>query len=115
MCAALPVVLLDYDLPVSVLNQARSGHRFTFTVDASRPKGFEGDTRMAGAKVSVSYDDGVTWNSADVHRRDSNSFRASVRHPKLSATNGFVTIRTEVRDYAGNRTTETITRAYALG
>lgn len=30
---------------------------------------------MAGAKVSVSYDDGATWKSAKVLRKDSNTFQ----------------------------------------
>lgn len=113
-CEALPVVLLDYGMDADVLNRVQADRRYSFTVDASRSKGWTGSTGMAGAKVSVSYDDGATWKSVDVDRADSNSFRASYRTPKLSATNGFVTVKAEVWDHAGNRTVQTITRAYAL-
>ncbi|WP_411084855.1 hypothetical protein [Streptomyces sp. 061-3] len=46
--------------------------------------------------------------------RNTNSFRVSVRHPKAADTNGYVTLRTEAWDAEGNRTVQTINRAYAL-
>ncbi|MGW6208501.1 S8 family serine peptidase [Streptomyces sp. NPDC055089] len=114
VCESMPVLLLDYDLPLNVLNQARAGLPYTFTVNAARPKGWAGSTAIAGAKVSVSYDDGVTWKSAAMLRKDDNSFQALLWHPKLADTNGFVTLRAEAWDSAGSRTVQTITRAYAL-
>ncbi|MFB7368389.1 S8 family serine peptidase [Streptomyces sp. NPDC056222] len=114
LCESMPVLLLDYDLPLNVLNQAQAGLPYTFTVDAARPKGWAGSTAVAGAKVSVSYDDGATWKSAAMLRKDDNSFQALLWHPKLADTNGFVTLKTEVWDSAGSRTVQTITRAYAL-
>ncbi|MDF6045493.1 S8 family serine peptidase [Streptomyces sp. JH14] len=114
VCESMPVILLDYDLPLNILNQAQAGLPYTFTVDAGRPKGWAGSTAIAGAKVSVSYDDGATWKSAAMLREDDNSFQALLWHPKLADTNGFVTLRTEVWDSAGSRTVQTITRAYAL-
>ncbi|MFB7307337.1 S8 family serine peptidase [Streptomyces sp. NPDC056192] len=114
VCESMPVILLDYDLPLNELNQARAGLPYTFTVDAGRPKGWAGSTAVAGAKVSVSYDDGATWKSAATLRKDDNSFQALLLHPKSADTNGFVTLRTEVWDSAGSRTVQTITRAYAL-
>ncbi|MFE4651945.1 S8 family serine peptidase [Streptomyces sp. NPDC056707] len=114
VCESMPVILLDYDLPLNVLNQARAGLPYTVTVNAGRPKGWSGSTAIAGAKVSVSYDDGATWKSAAMLRKDDNSFQALLWHPKLADTNGFVTLRTEVWDSAGSRTVQTIIRAYAL-
>ncbi|WP_329204512.1 S8 family serine peptidase [Streptomyces sp. NBC_00683] len=114
LCESMPVIMLDYDLPLNVLNQARAGLPYTFTVDGGRPKGWAGSTKMAGAKVSVSYDDGATWKSAAMLRKDDNSFQALLWHPKLADTNGFVTLKTEAWDSAGSRTVQTITRAYAL-
>ncbi|NYV74095.1 S8 family serine peptidase [Streptomyces sp. UH6] len=114
VCEPMPVILLDYDLPLNELNQARAGQPFTFTVDGSRAKGWTGSTDMAGAKVSVSYDDGATWRNVTTSRKDGNSFHASLRHPDVADTNGYVTLRAEVRDTAGNRTVQTVTRAYAL-
>ncbi|MEV6104033.1 S8 family serine peptidase [Streptomyces sp. NPDC051940] len=113
-CEALPVLLLDYRLQLSILNEAPAGRSFEFAVRATRPQGTDQAAAVAGAKVSVSYDDGVTWSDARIRRDDPDSFEVTVGHPALAATNGFVTLRTEVWDSEGNRTVETINRAYAL-
>ncbi|WP_392673569.1 S8 family serine peptidase [Streptomyces sp. LN785] len=114
LCEALPVVLLDYGMKADITNKVAAGGAFSFTVDASRSKGSTASATMAGAKVSVSYDDGATWQPVAVSRKDANTFKVTVQHPELAATNGFVSLRTEVRDSAGNRTSQDITRAYAL-
>ncbi|MEW2486384.1 S8 family serine peptidase [Streptomyces sp. NPDC048411] len=113
-CEALPVIQLHYRMNTSLLNEVTTGSHSTVTVDASRAKGFTGDSRIAGAKFSVSYDDGATWKSADVDRADENSFTARFTNAELSASNGYVSIKAEVWDEAGNRTVQTVTRAYAL-
>ncbi|MEE1807622.1 S8 family serine peptidase [Streptomyces sp. BE133] len=114
VCEALPVIQLDYRMNASLLNEVAAGTHSTVTVDASRAKGFTGDSRMAGAKFSVSYDDGATWKSVDVDRADENSFRARFTNAKLSGSNGYVSVKAEVWDAAGNRTVQTVNRAYAL-
>ncbi|OIJ94166.1 hypothetical protein BIV24_11505 [Streptomyces colonosanans] len=113
-CETLPVIQLDYRMKASLLNEVAAGKPFTITVDASRAKGFAGDSRMAGAKFSVSYDDGATWKSVDVDRTDDNSFKARFTNAELSDSNGYVSIKAEVWDKAGNRTVQAVTRAYAL-
>ncbi|MFE6037875.1 S8 family serine peptidase [Streptomyces sp. NPDC056452] len=113
-CSTLPVILTGFDVPVDALNRADAGERFGFTLTTSRQAGYTGDEDIAGAKVSVSYDDGATWRLADVRVGDEGSHRVSVRHPSRAETNGFVALRVEVWDDAGNRTTQTVKRAYAL-
>ncbi|MEW2487749.1 S8 family serine peptidase [Streptomyces sp. NPDC048411] len=113
-CETLPVVQLHYRMKASLLNEVAAGSHSTITVDASRAKGFTGDSRMAGAKFSVSYDDGATWKSVDVDRTDENSFKARFTNAELSDSNGYVSTKAEVWDEAGNRTVQTVTRAYAL-
>ncbi|MFV5995130.1 S8 family peptidase [Streptomyces sp. NPDC056231] len=113
-CETLPVIQPHYRMKTSLLNEVAAGKPFTVTVDASRAQGFTGDSRMAGAKFSVSYDDGATWKSVDVDRADDNSFKARFTNANLSDSNGYVSIKAEVWDKAGNRTVQTVTRAYAL-
>lgn len=115
LCESMPVVPIDYRMPLDVLNQAPAGRAFVFTVDGDRAKGWSGgNTAMAGAKVSVSYDGGSTWRPTTVTRKGSHSFQVVVKHPELSDTSGYVTLKTEVWDFSGDHTTQTITRAYAL-
>ncbi|MFF3127359.1 S8 family serine peptidase [Streptomyces sp. NPDC057908] len=113
-CETLPVIQPHYQMKTSLLNEVAAGKPFTVTVDAFRANGFTGDSRMAGAKFSVSYDDGATWKSVDVDRDDGNSFKARFTNAELSDSNGYVSIKAEVWDKAGNRTVQTVTRAYAL-
>lgn len=84
------------------------------TVHEGRAKGWTGSTGIVGAKVSASYDDGATWTPAKVDREHGGAFEVALRQPALAKTNGFVTLRTEAWDAGGNRTVQTVTRAYAL-
>ncbi|KRV49415.1 hypothetical protein AQ490_20745 [Wenjunlia vitaminophila] len=111
-CEPLPVVLLDYDMKADLLNEVGAGSPYSFTVNASRAKGWTGSTAMAGAKVSISTDDGATWTPVKVGRVDGDSFRASYRNP--GADKKFVSVKVEVWDGDGNRTEQTIVKAYGL-
>jgi subtilisin family serine protease len=114
-CAALPVILLGYTVPLGIDNAASAGRTFSFVVRTSRAKGYGGPARVEGVRVSASYDDGASWLAAPVERvRGAEDFRVELRHPRLAATSGFVSLRVEAWDNAGNRTTQTIERAYAL-
>ncbi|WP_411077623.1 S8 family peptidase [Streptomyces sp. cmx-10-25] len=114
VCEVPPVVQLDYRLDTSLMNEVRAGVPYSVVVDGSRAPGHTGGAEMAGAAFSVSFDGGETWKAADVNRIDENSFKASFRHPALADTDGFVSVRAEVWDAAGDRTVQTVTRAYAL-
>lgn len=114
LCEALPVVQVDYRLDTSLMNKVQADIPYSVVVDGSRVPGYTGDDAMAGAKFSVSFDGGETWKAADTSRVDENSFKASFRHPALTDTDGFVSIRAEVWDAAGGRTVQTVTKAYGL-
>ncbi|MER7420891.1 S8 family serine peptidase [Micromonospora peucetia] len=114
-CAVLPVILVGYDVPVDRLNRAPSGKSFEFEVITSRAAGYAGSTRVAGMKVWTSVDGGGSWQAAkDVDVERDGRHEVTVRHPKLGDTDGYVALKIETWDAAGNRTTQEITRAYAL-
>jgi len=115
-CAALPVILTGYDMKLDEHNSARADKQFKFDLLTERPPGCDRDSRIAGVEVEVSYDDGATWVSADKVKRDNRGGEHSVtvKHPKISATSGYVSLRIAVWDDEGNRTEQSIIRAYAL-
>ncbi|MFE5914292.1 S8 family serine peptidase [Streptomyces wedmorensis] len=113
-CSVLPVIITGFDVPLDSLNRAPAGRDFAFTLTTGRQAGYGGEAAIAGAKVSASYDDGETWHDATVRMGDDGRHQVSVRHPRLSQTNGFVTLRVEAWDALGNRTVQTIKRAYGL-
>lgn len=115
VCAAVPAIMLGYDVPLDLLNRAPAGRGFGFTVRTGRPVGFTGPSDVAGMTVEVSFDDGATWESARVLPRPrGGEFHVRTHHPRLAETSGFVSLRVEVWDNHGNRTEQTIERAYAL-
>ncbi|MGW1057073.1 S8 family serine peptidase [Micromonospora rubida] len=109
----MPMLSVDYDVDVDVNNRAKAGSRFDIDLTVRHPNGLSG-LAVRNAKLWVSYDDGVTWKSADVDRKRTGQFESTVRHPKLAATNGFVSLRVQATDADGNTVEQTVTRAYQL-
>ncbi|TDE01489.1 S8 family serine peptidase [Jiangella asiatica] len=115
VCAALPVIMLGYEVPLDLFNRAPADRGFGFTVSTDRAVGYSGSAEVTGMTVDVSYDDGATWEPARVIPRPRDGeFMVRTNHPKLADTSGFASLRVEAWDDEGNRTTQTIDRAYAL-
>jgi len=114
-CEALPVLIPQYDVRLDLLNQANAKSGSEFTLSATRPVGWTGSTRVSGAKVSVSYDDGATWQQVEVHPgKGDHTFTVEVPHSSKAAPGGYVSLKSELWDSSGDRTVQTVTRAYAL-
>lgn len=81
----------------------------------SRAAGYTGSPRLAGLKVWTSVDGGGSWQAAqDVDLEGDGRHEVTVRHPELADTDGYVALKLEPWDAAGNRTTQEIMKAYAL-
>ncbi len=106
--AAEPLPLIQLDYGVDTDKAGRADRRATLTVTASHLPG----TTAAIAKPSleVSYDDGKTWQRADLTREGA-GWRTGLHAPKSA---GFATLRVTARDSAGNDVSQTITRAFGL-
>nr|SBO99584.1 peptidase S8 and S53, subtilisin, kexin, sedolisin [Nonomuraea gerenzanensis] len=114
-CAFQPAVQITYDLPLDLLNRAPAGRPFTFDLLAAPHSGVRRGADVKRVQVEYSVDDGVTWHpSRRVTKRGDGRFRAEVDHPPLAQTSGYVTLRVTAGNGAGNSTTQTIHRAYAL-
>ncbi|MEV6104032.1 S8 family serine peptidase [Streptomyces sp. NPDC051940] len=114
LCEALPIMHIGYRAPVDTYNRTGAGETFTFAVNAVRSADYRGSVPVVKATVQVSYDNGATWQDAVVTGGSKGRYEATVRHPKLSATDGFVSIRTTVEDADGNRTVQVVNHAYGL-
>ena len=70
---------------------------------------------IGGLKLWVTYDDGATWKPIQsVQSLGGGRFRATLDQRDPLETNGYVGLRTEAWDSAGNRIEQEIVRAYAL-
>jgi hypothetical protein len=107
--ARLPLSTVRFSPRLDDHNAAPAGRAFDIPLTVGRQKG-SAATRNKALDVQVSYDDGRTWQAAAV--RGSGDHRvARVSHP---AGPGFVSLRVNATDTAGNTFTETVIRAYAL-
>ncbi|WP_116948535.1 S8 family serine peptidase [Jiangella endophytica] len=110
--AALPLLMLSYDVDVSLLNvAAKPGTQFVDITVGHQP-GSEASA-VAGATVSVSFDDGVSWRPARVLPRGDGTFRALVNRVPGDASH--LSLRVEAWDRDGNRIEQDVLRAYELG
>ena len=113
-CAFQPLLQLRYRLGLDGLNSAAAGDRFTFELGVGAHRRTPSPARVSGVRVWASTDDGATWQEARVQPSGQGRFTVRLEHPALDRTNGFVWLRAEAWDAAGNRVEQIIERAYAL-
>ncbi|MCE7002102.1 S8 family serine peptidase [Kibdelosporangium philippinense] len=113
-CAYQPVIQIDYQLGLDLLNQAPAGRVYTFDVVAGHHEGAQPAGRIIEFRLWYSTNDGRDWQRAQVVPREGGRYAVPIAHPALGQTNGFVSLHVEVLDSAGNRTDQTMQRAYAL-
>jgi subtilisin family serine protease len=111
-CRAEPLVFVNYTPELGLDNKARAGRSGEIQVEAYHHE--PGGPRIAGLKLWVSTNDGGTWQLAKVKSRGDGVYEAEVRYPRLSQTNGFVSLKAEAWDVAGNRVEQTVERAFGL-
>jgi hypothetical protein len=109
-CSTLPLLFADYNADANPLSQLTPGkHSIALTVQhqqhASAPQ-------VTGASVSVSYDDGATWQALRT-TGSRGSYTAGFVVP-ASASGGYASLRVSAWDGAGNRIDQTVTHAYQV-
>ncbi|MFF4535102.1 S8 family serine peptidase [Streptomyces aureus] len=104
----MAVLQMDYGVDTDLAGDARGG-RQTLRLTPRHLEGAAGAGTVRGAKLSVSYDDGATWTPAEVTGR-SGTWTAVYDAPR----HGYVSLRAEGWDDAGNRVTQEVIRAYGL-
>ncbi|WP_340684141.1 S8 family peptidase [Amycolatopsis coloradensis] len=113
-CSYQPLITIGYQLGLDLLNQAPAGKLHVFDVTAGHHHGAEGAGRINEFRLWYSTNDGAKWDRAEVVRSADGRYSVRVAHPRLGETSGFVSLRAEAWDTAGNRMSQTLERAYAL-
>ncbi|WP_314411896.1 S8 family peptidase [Streptomyces sp. DSM 40484] len=108
---ALPLLQLDYDVPVDADNAVRPGRTHSVGVSVRAQDGLAAP-RGASVQVEASYDGGASWSRATVQDRGHNVFEAAVKKPSRVRGDAYVTLRVTARDAAGNSVRQTVQRAY---
>ncbi|MFD8495719.1 S8 family serine peptidase [Amycolatopsis sp. NPDC059657] len=115
VCSFQPLIQLEHRLPLDLNNRAPAGKPFTFETAAASHTGARGGGPVTQLKVSASADNGGTWAQAVAMPIGDGRWTVTVNHPRSAVAGGYIWLRTEARDSAGNTVTQTVQRAYALG
>jgi hypothetical protein len=105
----LPLLNVDYDLPLSKTNSAPAG-AFRFGVKVGMPPEVE-VTPIADLAVEVSWDKGSTWQKAALSACDASGCKAQVQNPRR----GSASLRVSATDAAGHSVVQTVIDAYVVG
>ena len=108
--ADLPLLQVDYDVPVDLDNKVRGGRleSLGFSVGyAGRPAA---RVRVADVDAWISYDDGDSWQRLSL-RGSGDSRSVTVRHPR---DGGYASLRVRAEDRDGNTIDQTVVRAYGV-
>ncbi|MDT0394842.1 MULTISPECIES: S8 family serine peptidase [Streptomyces] len=109
--ARLPLLQVDYDVPVDAHNAVGPGRAYTLGLTVRNQDGL-GAPRGVRTVVEVSYDDGRHFTRVPVRAKGGNVFSAEVRRPAAVRGDTPVTLRVTAGDSAGNSVRQTVTRAY---
>ncbi|MBZ9644511.1 S8 family serine peptidase [Streptomyces sp. PSKA30] len=107
----LPLLQLDYDVPVDERNEVKSGRMHAVRLAVRAQDGLAAPKGVV-MKVEASYDDGRTWSRASLRGRGADAYEATVTRPSGVRGDAYVTLRVTARDAAGNSVRQTVTRAY---
>ncbi|MGW2049699.1 S8 family serine peptidase [Streptomyces sp. NPDC001858] len=108
----LALLQLDYAVPVDAHNTVTAAGSYDLGVTVRSQDGLAAP-RGVTARVETSFDDGRTWQTAEVRERGQNAFRAVVRGLPKDRKEAYVTLRVTARDAAGNTVRQTVRRAFA--
>lgn len=105
----MALMQLDYGVVTDLAGDARGG-RQTLALTGGHLPDAAGAGRVAGAALSVSYDDGRHWRPVRLDRTATGHWTARFDAPH----HGFVSLKARTWDDAGNSVTQEVTRAYGL-
>jgi hypothetical protein len=111
-CQADPLIFLRYNAFTNLTNSVTAPGAHQLQVTAYYQA--EDHPAVTSLKVWTSTDGGTTWQSARVLQGRDGSYTAIYTVPSVSATDGYVSIKAQASDAAGNDVTQTIVDAYGV-
>jgi subtilisin family serine protease len=106
---SLPVMGLTFSPKLDELNTGRAGSVGAIPINVSYPQGTSAPA-LTALTVDVSYDDGASWHTAPVVHA-AGKWLLTTRYANRA---GFVSLRAQATDSAGNTVRQTIIRAFEL-
>nr|WP_310591957.1 S8 family serine peptidase [Streptomyces canus] len=107
----LPLLQLDYNVPVDAYNAVDSGRTHWIGLSVRSQDGLAAPHGVS-LQVKVSYDDGKTWDQAKLKAHGRNMFETAIKKPYRIRGDAYVTLQVTARDAAGNSVRQTVQRAF---
>lgn len=89
----------------------KAGGQQKLGLTAAHVAGVTGAGTPAGGTLSVSYDDGASWQPVTLTADGAGTWSAMLKHPGAA---GFVSLKATAWDDAGNKVEQEIIRAYRI-
>ncbi|HET7015077.1 MAG TPA: hypothetical protein VFI65_14265, partial [Streptosporangiaceae bacterium] len=111
-CEVDPLIFLRYNAFTSLTNavSAAATHQIQVTPSYQAPVA---PAKITSLRLWISTDGGTTWQQEQTRVHDG-TYTASYHVPALSATSGWVSVRVQATDSAGDTVSQTISNAYAI-
>lgn len=109
-----PVKLLQphFGVDTDLAGDVRSGHRVELTLSVATQQWLDSTTYADSATLSVSYDDGATWQETSLDRTGRGTWSAGVKLPKKPG--GSVSLKATAKAANGLTVEQEVIRAFGL-
>jgi hypothetical protein len=105
----IPLLSAEIEPPLNAQSEALAGSVVRVPIRLAQD-GRSEPPRVRELTVDVSFDDGASWKRMPV-KSEGGQWIAVITHPRQGT---FVSLRTTVSDFSGNKLEQTVIRAYAL-
>ncbi|MFB7548485.1 S8 family serine peptidase [Streptomyces sp. NPDC056154] len=110
--ADIPMLQLDYKVDTDLAGDVGAGKWTEIGLTSGTQEWLEGAVRAAKASLSVSYDDGKTWEAVQLRKDAAGSWTARFKTPKAGSS--FVSLKAHAEAADGLGVDQEITRAFGL-
>ncbi|GGV83371.1 peptidase [Streptomyces gelaticus] len=110
--ADIPMLQLDYRVDTDLSGDVRAGRWTEVGLSSGTQEWLDGAVKATGASLSVSYDDGETWEAVQLRKDAAGSWTARFKTPKKAGS--FVSLKAHAEAADGLGIDQEIIRAFGL-
>jgi hypothetical protein len=114
-CGVVPLMLMDYSLPLDEHEGVAAPGQVKFTVHAYHQPQATTTAQVNVPSVAISYDDGQSWQTVHaVSSLGQGNYQVTITTPDPTSITGFVSLRVSDSDSTGADVQQTVIRAFTL-
>ncbi|MER5552447.1 S8 family serine peptidase [Streptomyces sp. NPDC002793] len=109
--ADIPLLQLDYDVDTDLAGDVRAGKQTEVGLASGTQDWLDGAVKATKASLSVSYDEGATWNKVELRKKSSGEWTAKFKTPKRADS---VSLKAHAEGPGGLAVDQEIIKAFGL-